>query len=120
MSYVRTPVTRLPFPHPKFHIRPSTGEIYEVTSPIHEEYDPVTGYVDDVRGSRSSNHDGRRGNEGDTLGKPWTGRVEWPESKERTSIAREAKRDREDSKGRFGGGADEIGVRRSKRVRDKK
>lgn len=85
----------LPFPHPKYYTLPS-GEIYEVTSPILEEYDPESAYIDPV-----SPGPGRRVSEdrewgvwaaGDGIRSPG---VVWPESRERTSIAREAKRARE-------------------------
>lgn len=46
--------------------------------------------------------------------KRWTGRVEWPESRLRSSIAREAKRVRDER-----GGQHEVGMRRSKRLRER-
>jgi hypothetical protein len=53
-SYLRTPVHELPFPHPKWHVKPVTGEVYEVTSPMLEEYDPEIGCIDSVGEVRES------------------------------------------------------------------
>ncbi|KAG9190965.1 hypothetical protein G6011_09053 [Alternaria panax] len=47
-SYLRTPIYALPFPHPKWHVKAGTGKVYEVTSPIWEEYDAEVGYVNSV------------------------------------------------------------------------
>jgi hypothetical protein len=44
----------LPFLHPKWHVKPDTGEVYEVTSQILEEYDLVIGYIDSVGEVRES------------------------------------------------------------------
>lgn len=123
-SNLRTPVTQLPFPHPKFHILPYTGQIYEVTSPIHEEYDPVTGYVDGIHVGRGAGRRSRDDGMGAGEEKVWTGRVEWPESSVRSSIAREArergKREREEKGEGSAGAGEEGGLRRSKRVRAKR
>lgn len=43
----------LPFPHPKYHIHPH-NKIFETISPILEEYDPVTGFIDSVGEIRQS------------------------------------------------------------------
>jgi len=53
-SYLRTPIYALPFPHPKWHVKVGTGEAYEVTSPIWEEYDAEVGYVNSVGEVRTS------------------------------------------------------------------
>jgi hypothetical protein len=53
-SYLRTPTYALPFPHPKWHVKTGTGEVYEVTSPIWEEYDAEVGHVNSVGGVRES------------------------------------------------------------------
>jgi len=53
-SYLRTPIYALPFPHPKWHVKVGTGEAYEVTSPIWEEYDAEVGYVNSVGEARES------------------------------------------------------------------
>ena len=53
-SYHRTPIYALPFPHPKWHVKVGTGEAYEVTSPIWEEYDAEVGYVNSVGEVRKS------------------------------------------------------------------
>lgn len=146
ISYERTRAPDLPFPHPKFHIRPATGEIYEVVSPILEEYDPISAYVDSVgpvmesverlegKSKTSDVSEGvddlpREEKEGaesaedgesvecreDREDSGWMGYVNHPESKERTSLAREAKRARDTS-----GESDtpEIDANRSKRVKD--
>ena len=84
---MRTPVFMLPFPHPKWHVRPSTGEIYEVTSPILEEYDPETGYIDSVGEVRESVEGGSGREE-----RQWRGYVEHQESGERWGLRREGKR----------------------------
>ncbi|PSN66106.1 hypothetical protein BS50DRAFT_406809 [Corynespora cassiicola Philippines] len=105
MSYSRTPIYELPFPHPKWHVRYSTGQIYEVTSPILEEYDPMTGYIDTVEAVRESIEgkdclDGQYKNQDhgniEMVESKWNGYVSYPESCERSSIAREAKRAREE------------------------
>lgn len=90
---MRTPVTMLPFPHPKYHVRPSTGEIYEVTSPILEEYDPETGYIDSVGELRESIEgvSGCGGRDAEEV-KLWRGYVEHQESGERWCLRREGKR----------------------------
>ncbi|KAF2252154.1 hypothetical protein BU26DRAFT_516847 [Trematosphaeria pertusa] len=106
VSFVRTPLPLLPFPHPKWHIQPSTGEIYEVTSPILEEYDPVTGYIGSVGAVRESierpdegfrEGSDRKVEDGSPQG--WNGYVRHPESHERSSIQLEAKRIREEREG---------------------
>ncbi|CAO2655289.1 Nn.00g103530.m01.CDS01 [Neocucurbitaria sp. VM-36] len=106
-SFMRTPVAMLPFPHPKYHIRPSTGEIYEVTSPILEEYDcePEMGYIDSVGEVRESIENGGggsiggssgsgsgSGSVGSEKGRLWRGYVEHQESGERWCLRREGKR----------------------------
>lgn len=118
VSDERTPMQELPFPPPKYRVRPSTGNIYETTSPIPEEYDPVTGYIDSVLsimgrreeyeigerlrvedGEEEMKDGGKRGAEwwtNETGPFLWMGRVEYPESSERTSIKREAKQAREE------------------------
>jgi hypothetical protein len=53
-SYERTPIFALPFPHPKWHVKAGSKEVYEVTSPIWEEYDAEVGYVDSVGEVRES------------------------------------------------------------------
>jgi hypothetical protein len=53
-SYLRTPIYALPFPHPKWHVKPGTGEAYEVISPIWEEYDAEVGYRGSVGSVRDS------------------------------------------------------------------
>jgi len=63
-SYLRTPIYALPFPHPKWHVKVGTGEAYEVTSPIWEEYDAELGYVNSVGEVRES-IESRVGDEGD-------------------------------------------------------
>jgi len=63
-SYLRTPIYALPFPHPKWHVKVGTGEAYEVTSPIWEEYDAEMGYVNSVSKVRES-IESRVGDEGD-------------------------------------------------------
>ncbi|KAF2113021.1 hypothetical protein BDV96DRAFT_149178 [Lophiotrema nucula] len=66
LSYERTKIQELPFPHPKYHVRPSTGEIYETSSPILEGYDPVSGYIED-RGEATGGYV-RDGEERERLG----------------------------------------------------
>ncbi|KAF1847060.1 uncharacterized protein K460DRAFT_52590 [Cucurbitaria berberidis CBS 394.84] len=94
-SFMRTPVSMLPFPHPKWHVRPSTGEIYEVTSPILEEYDPEIGYIDSVGEVRESieGDGGGGGGGGHEERRLWRGYVEHRESAERWCLTREGKRD---------------------------
>jgi hypothetical protein len=129
VSDERTPVQELPFPHPKYHVRPSTGNIYETTSPILEEYDPITGYIDNVLPmmERFEVHEigewrpreERKGSaewwNGEGAQDAWTGRVEYPESSERTSIEREAKRIRDSRQGK----EEAVDVRRNKELRGK-
>jgi hypothetical protein len=182
MSYERTPVPDLPFPHPKWHIKHSGAgvgvgggareQIYEVTSPIYEEYDTdsETWYLGSVGGIRQSveievglstgteedyvprGRKRQRGMErererqrereritrvtdirdrhayaydydydGWTWMRNWAGYVQWPESGERSSIAREAKRARDGGRAGDGDGEIEMGMgmgrRGCKRVR---
>lgn len=72
-------------------MQPLTGAIYEVVSPIFEEYDPVTGYIESVDELRRS-----IGSGGDLETAAWNGCVRHPESRERSSLRREAKRVREE------------------------
>ncbi|KAH7139160.1 hypothetical protein B0J11DRAFT_575086 [Dendryphion nanum] len=108
ISFERTPISELPFPHDKWHTDPGTGELYEVISPIFEEYDPKSGYVDSVgpvRESIESDYDVEKRSMGmkkavdigpdEGVVRSWVGYVQWPESSERSSIVREAKRRRE-------------------------
>jgi hypothetical protein len=54
-SYERTPIFALPFPHPKWHVKAGSKEVYEeVMSPIWDEYDAEVGYVDSVGEVRES------------------------------------------------------------------
>jgi hypothetical protein len=50
-SYLRTPIYELSFPHPKWHVKLGTGEVYEGACPIVEEYDKEVGSVGKVRES---------------------------------------------------------------------
>lgn len=72
-------------------MQPLTGKIYEVISPIFEEYDPVTGYTESVDEIKRSVDGG-----GDLEMTTWNGCVRHPESRERSSLRREAKRVREE------------------------
>lgn len=96
-SFLRTPISLLQVPHPKWHARPSTGEIYEGTTPIIEEHDLETGYMDSVGEIMESieccsggvGSVGSGGQEGGEEGRPWRGYVEYEESGERWSLRRE-------------------------------
>lgn len=125
VSNMRTPLPLLPFPHPKWHVHPTTHHIYEVTSPIFDEYDPVNGYIGSVGEVRQSIESGEEDVirlDGEASGDwrddwsgtawRWCGEVKHPESRERSSLQREAKRLREERKE-----CGEARVHRAKRMR---
>ncbi|KAF2011490.1 hypothetical protein BU24DRAFT_486204 [Aaosphaeria arxii CBS 175.79] len=133
-SHIRTPPLSLPFPHPKYHIHPLTGVVYEVTSPIFEEYDPRVGFVDSVgpiletveecRDAEVEEEEAEEdpvveeepakglGVEEERARQRWLVDVKWPESSERSTIIRDKKGVK---RGRDGGGGEVEG--RAKRVR---
>lgn len=65
--------------------------VYRTLSPISEEYDQVTGFVSDLRELKRSGVDLDEESE-ETKWWMWDGCVRHPESRERSSLRREAER----------------------------
>ncbi|KAF2658902.1 hypothetical protein K491DRAFT_713151 [Lophiostoma macrostomum CBS 122681] len=129
-SYERTPIPKIPFPHPKWHAKhtSSADVVARLREEVYEEYDAEMGFGESFGGVRESVEIGngnRTESEDDVLreggeerrgerlvdmitrmadmsdrdgGWPrnWMGYVQWPESGVRSSIAREAKRARDE------------------------
>jgi len=84
LSQMSSSPTQLPFPHPRWHVKRLAGETCKVFLPVMEERDPIGGYI---RGMSEISR---------SMEIRWNGYVQYPESRERSSIEREAKRPKEE------------------------